>query len=93
MCKFKSGKFMQTKAVAETRKENPQFAEEVTEAVKRYLNSDWGELDPEDKALNDSAVTEKDDRIFAAYHTCKGKIYIITERDRSCTTILFADEH
>ncbi len=93
MYKFNTGKLMQTRAVAETCKENLQFEEEVTTVVKRYLNRDWGDLDPEDKEMNDRAVITGDDRILAAYHTCEGKIYIITEWDRSYTTILFADEY
>lgn len=49
-------------------------------------------MDEEDKQMNDDALSTGN-RIFAAYHTCKGKIYIITEWDRSATTILFADEY
>ena len=30
---------------------------------------------------------------FASYHTTHGKVYIITEADRSATTILFANEY
>lgn len=93
MYKFNTGKMMQTRAVAETCKENLKFAEEISAAVKRYLNRDWGDLDTEDKEMNDRAVIAGDDRILAVYHTCKGKIYIITEWDRSYTTILFAEEY
>ena len=32
-------------------------------------------------------------RIFASYQTCKGDIWIITEADRSATTVLFPDEY
>ncbi|MBQ6144022.1 MAG: hypothetical protein IJI84_06080 [Clostridia bacterium] len=44
----------------------------------------------EDKEMNDKAVRTDDGRIFAAYDTSEGKVYIVTEHDRSATTILFA---
>ena len=43
--------------------------------------------------MNDEAVRSGNNRILASYETSKGKIYIITEYDRSATTILFADEY
>ena len=53
---------------------------------------DWGDLRQEDKALNDQAV-ESGDQVMAKYLTSKGKIWIITEWDRSATTILFPCEY
>lgn len=41
---------------------------------------------------NDIALTNGE-RILGAYNTSQGKVYIITECDRSTTTILFADEY
>ena len=46
----------------------------------------------EDKAANEQALIEGN-RIMGAYQTCKGKIWIITEADRSATTVLFPDEY
>ena len=43
--------------------------------------------------MNNNAVKTDDGRIFAAYDTSEGKVYIITEHDRSATTILFAYEY
>lgn len=48
-----------------------------------------GDIPHEDKKMNDSAVKNNDDRIVARYND----IYIITEWDRSATTILFIDEY
>jgi hypothetical protein len=45
-----------------------------------------------DKELNDLAV-KTGERILEAYETSKGKIWIITEWDRSATTILFPNEY
>lgn len=63
-------------------------------SFSRYTGCDWGDLDPEDKQLNDEAVKEGG-RILASYKYSKDgtKIWIITEWDRSVTTFLFPDEY
>lgn len=43
--------------------------------------------------MNDEAIKNGNDRVLAAYETSQGKIYIITEYDRSYTTILFSHEY
>lgn len=73
--------------------EKEGFAKEIRQAYARYLDCDWGEMSAEDKRMNDIAVANGNDRILAAYFTSEGKIYIITEWDRSVTTILFANEY
>ena len=72
--------------------ELPLFAFEVGVAMERYCNKDWGIMCEEDKAMNDQALLDGN-RIMGAYQTCKGKIWIITEADRSVTTVLFPDEY
>lgn len=72
--------------------ENEDFEKEIERAVKRYLNNDWGDLDEEDKAVNEYGL-RVGERILGRYETSKGAVYIITERDRSATTILFANEY
>ena len=72
--------------------ENKIFAIEIFDALERFCNKDWGEMNEEDKAANEQALTEEN-RIMGAYQTCKGKIWIITEADRSATTVLFPDEY
>ena len=54
------------------------------------------ELDGGAFQQNDNAVANGDDRILAAYKKKDGKawkIWIITEWDRSATTVLFPDEY
>ena len=54
-----------------------------------------GDLEPEDKELNDEALLNGD-RLVSAYEYPKHedwKIWIITEWDRSATTILFPHEY
>jgi hypothetical protein len=60
--------------------------------ITRHASGDWGCMCRDDKALNDDAVLEGD-RIHSAYEVGKGKIWIITECDRSVTTLLLPDEY
>ena len=62
---------------------NGQFGDEVTAALHRYATGDWGDMCRVDKKENDNAVASGQDRVVVADHTSKGKIYIITEADRS----------
>lgn len=86
------GRILATKGVANEMEESPVFAGEVAAAFNRYQGKDWGELSQEDKDLNNQAVGAGE-RILAAYQTSKGRIWIITEWDRSATTILFPSEY
>ncbi len=68
-------------------------AEDIRVAFGRHCRGDWGDLDAGDKRLNDKALTTED-RIVSAYHSATGiKFYIITEWDRSMTTVLLAHEY
>jgi hypothetical protein len=59
----------------------------------RHAAGDWGELDDFDKQQNDLAVKEGC-RILSAYNTNEGVwIWIITEADRSATTVLLPEEY
>lgn len=64
-----------------------------TEFLDRHLRCDWGEVDSEDAQANDDAL-QHGDRLLSAYRTSAGaKIWIITEADRSATTILLPEEY
>jgi hypothetical protein len=43
--------------------------------------------------MNNEAIETGEDRIFSCYHYYSKKIYVITEWDRSYTTIMFAEEY
>ena len=61
--------------------------------LRRHQDNDWGELSEFDRQANDEAVLEGD-RILSKYRTAGGAfIYIITEHDRSSTTILLPEEY
>jgi len=54
---------------------------------------EWGECGAEDAAANDEALMDGS-RILSVYHTLRGeKLWIITEADRSVTTLLLPDEY
>jgi len=91
--KFELGQTVQTRGIAAACENNEAFTKEIYEAFNKYVLCDWGDTCAEDCALNDSAVKNNDDRIVAKYKTSAGNIFIITEWDRSYTTILFANEY
>lgn len=63
------------------------------EFLRRHLGNDWGEVCSADWALNDEAI-EAGDRIHSAYRTAKGeRFWVITESDRSVTTLLLPNEY
>lgn len=62
-------------------------------ALGRHVVGDWGELDMEDKRANDFALTDGA-RLLSAYRTAEGiKFWIITEADRSVTTVLLPEDY
>jgi hypothetical protein len=101
------GHLVATKAVAELQESNLEFNIFTGECIRRYLNGDWGDLPASDSKMNDDAVKSGEDRILAAYEfppnakwnainsfgMSEDKIWIITERDHSVTTILFPGEY
>lgn len=89
MSRFELGKILVTRAVRD------QVAPiETLMCLGRHAECDWGDLCREDKDANDRALKEGS-RLLSAYEpaSVKRRLYIITEADRSHTTILFADEY
>ncbi|PHN53589.1 hypothetical protein AO268_11470 [Pseudomonas sp. ICMP 8385] len=59
----------------------------------RHLNGDWGDICPEDWEENQSAL-ELGNRLLSVYHVAPElTLWIITEWDRSVTTMLLPDEY
>lgn len=86
------GGIVATRGIVDKMEECAAFCDDVQLALFRYFDGDWGELCEEDKEANEWAVHNAE-RVLAAYNTCEGKIWIITEWDRSATTILFPEEY
>ncbi|HHZ9395373.1 plasmid related protein [Pseudomonas aeruginosa] len=62
--------------------------------LRRHLDGDWGDLDDSDRRQNDVAMKSGDDRLFSSYQVTPGlKLWIITEWDRSVTTLLLPSEY
>ena len=81
-----------TRGISNSMEGNSKFFNEVMIAFNRYVNGDWGDLCDEDKQANEDAL-KNGYRLLGKYNTCRGSIYIITEWDRSVTTVLFPDEY
>ncbi len=62
--------------------------------VARHTRGDWGDLSEDDKQANEDALTSGA-RIFSSYELPKTqeKVWVITEADRSSTTILLPEEY
>lgn len=90
---FKCGRLLVTQGINSRIADDLEFSKFIVNALNRHVSCDWGEMDEEDKQENDYAL-DKYLRLFSAYEVNdKEKIWIITEADRSATTILFPDEY
>ena len=94
--RFQLGKVVMTRGVAEIAGRT-----NLRGYLIRHSQGDWGTVCSEDKKANDQAVRDGD-RILSAYpidpaQPCKGHgenvVWIITEADRSVTTLLLPDEY
>ncbi|MCA9096641.1 MAG: hypothetical protein KDA68_24340 [Planctomycetaceae bacterium] len=65
---------------------------EINSGLKRHSQGDWGNVCPDDAALNDAALLHGD-RILSAYGDGPKRFWIITEADRSVTTILMPEDY
>ena len=65
-----------------------------TPYLYRHLSGDWVDLDASDRSLNDAALQSGNDRLFSSYQVASDlKLWIITEWDRSVTTLLLPSEY
>ena len=64
-----------------------------SEFLHRHVNGDFGELDAEDRQANEDALIHGE-RLLSSYLTKMGtKIWVITEADRSSTTLLLPEDY
>ena len=95
---FNTGQIVASRGVYDLACRNPDFARFVQKSLNRHVKADWGDVDGEDKQANDQSL-KQGTRLLSAYnddHFPKygvATIWIITEADRSATTILFPDEY
>lgn len=90
---FELGQIIVTDCVCTLMQHDILFRTFVMMSLRRYAQYDWGDTNAEGKIINDKAV-ETDDQILAVYnYKTNTTIWIITESDRSTTTILFPNEY
>ncbi|MCW5556098.1 MAG: hypothetical protein KIS67_28575 [Verrucomicrobiae bacterium] len=66
---------------------------EILASIKRHAGCDWGTLDADDLQANERALAQGG-RLFSQYHSTQGvKFWIITEADRSVTTVLLPEDY
>jgi len=88
--RFRLGQTCMTRGAQEALEEARQSPSEF---LRRHSEGDWGELSDEDRKENELSLKEGF-RILSAYSTSKGaRLWIITEADRSSTTILLPEEY
>jgi len=67
--------------------------EEMRHALGRHWSGDWGDLEQEDRDANDRAL-EEGSRLFSAYKSSSAQVFwVITEADRSVSTVLLPEEY
>lgn len=94
MGKFEMGKLVVTAGIDEQMKKDISFTRFVQTSIGRFSNGDWGKLDDEDKQQNEHALQDGE-RLMGVYIRpgTDEKIWIITEWDRSVTTVLYPHEY
>jgi hypothetical protein len=95
---FSAGQVVMTQGVRDLCRQDPRFAEFVSQSLQRHVGGDWGALEAKDRWANDLALI-KHERLLSAYNDARfpqhgvATLWVITEADRSATTILFPDEY
>lgn len=95
MSSFESKTVYITIGIDAEMKKDRRFRKFLYDCIHRYFNKDWGDTPSEDAELNEQAL-KSGDRLLAVYNNPESpnlRIWIITEADRSVTTILFPDEY
>jgi hypothetical protein len=73
--------------------ENEKYRDVAT-VIRRHAQGDWGDLDNHDKAANEAALVD-DGRLLSSYLLpgTGNQVWVITEADRSVTTVLYPSEY
>ena len=95
---FRYGDVGCTLDISRMLKEDPIMNDWISDCLNRHLNGGWGDLCDEDREMNDESVKMENEgemgwRLMSSYSMDDTKIWIITEADRSSTTILLPSEY
>jgi len=67
--------------------------DDVLTAIRRHQSGDWGDVPEEDRQENELSL-QQGFRLLSAYRSAQGvKFWIITESDRSATTVLLPEDY
>ncbi len=66
--------------------------EEIADAIVRHARGDWGDLSADDAAENELSL-RKGFRLLSAYGQGDHRFWVITEADRSATTVLLPEDY
>lgn len=92
--KFEIGKLVVTPKLADEINMAPVVAAAAGKFLQRHVAGDWGDLVPEDIELNNKHLETGLGRLMSSYKFNPAtRIWIITEADRSVTTMLFPEEY
>ncbi len=69
-----------------------EAGEDPLRLLARHASGDWGDLDAHDRRENRRSL-KNGWRILSSYPVGEEKVWVITEADRSCTTILLPSEY
>jgi hypothetical protein len=88
--RFPLGQLLSTPGALEAMEQAGQIPMDL---FRRHQQGDWGEVCHDDKQANEQAI-DAEERLLSAYTLKSGvKVWVITEADRSVTTILLPDEY
>ena len=99
MTLFKLGPVVMTSGIRDVIRDNPSMRMFFEECLTRHSKGDWGDLCSEDKEMNDAAIeSEREgngytDSLMSVYRKDGLEYWIITEWDRTTTTILLPCEY
>ena len=81
-----------TRGIAGAVERSESLAAGVLEALRRHRGGEWGEVCADDASANDWSLTHGE-RLLICYTIAGKRVWIITERDRSATTVLYPSEY
>jgi hypothetical protein len=68
-------------------------SKDILQAIQRHQAGDWGEVNGQHRKANVQALKENT-RLFSVYRSARGqKFWVITEADRSATTVLMPEDY
>lgn len=98
MVAFKTGKVVCTQSIDRMMRNDPNFASWATVCLERHCSRDWGDISENDKEMNDESVRQEKeggfpDMLMSSYRFGTMEIWIMTESNRSVTTLLLPEEY